>query len=67
MADEGPGRVLTPARLADRWHCSERHVRNMLVKGELPFFKLGRKLIRIKIEDVENYEAKGGSSSKSER
>jgi excisionase family DNA binding protein len=34
----------------------------MLAKGELPFFKLGGKLIRIKVEDVENYEAKGGSS-----
>ncbi|WP_395774236.1 helix-turn-helix domain-containing protein [Agrobacterium pusense] len=62
MVDEVPGRVLTPARLADRWRCSERHVRNMLAKGELPFFKLGGKLIRIKVEDVENYEAKGGSS-----
>lgn len=60
MTNEGPGKVLTPAKLADRWQCSERHVRNMIKSGELPAFKLGDKLIRIKISDVEEFERNGG-------
>ncbi|OWK26311.1 hypothetical protein AJ87_03105 [Rhizobium yanglingense] len=46
----------TPKSLADRWHCSERHVRNMLAKGQLPYFRLGGKLMRIKWEDVDRFE-----------
>ncbi|MGI8397769.1 helix-turn-helix domain-containing protein [Agrobacterium deltaense] len=65
MTNEGPGKVLTPAKLADRWQCSERHVRNMIKRGELPAFKLGDKLIRVKISDVEEYERNGGSTEKS--
>lgn len=65
MTNEGPGKVLTPAKLADRWQCSERHVRNMIKRGELPAFRLGDKLIRIKISDVEEYERNGGSAEKS--
>lgn len=48
--------TLRPADVAERWDCSERHVRHMLDRGELPFFRLGEKLIRISLEDVEEYE-----------
>ncbi|WP_352524477.1 helix-turn-helix domain-containing protein [Mesorhizobium sp. M0060] len=49
-------KVYTPAMLADRWACSERHVRNMIASVELPAFRLAGKLLRIRGEDVENFE-----------
>ena len=49
-------RVFTPASLAREWQCSERHVRNLIAKGELQAFKLGGKLWRISAQTVEEYE-----------
>jgi excisionase family DNA binding protein len=49
-------RVFTPKTLAERWHCSDRHVRNLINKGELPAFRLG-KLVRILVDDVQKFEA----------
>ncbi|MBF0251663.1 MAG: helix-turn-helix domain-containing protein [Alphaproteobacteria bacterium] len=53
-------RPYTPKELATRWQCSERHVRKLVQKGELPCFRLGN-LIRVTPEDVEQYEC--GSNS----
>jgi excisionase family DNA binding protein len=53
----------TPRTLADRWNCSERHVRNMIADGELPAFRLGGKLLRIRSEDVEKIECQSGASA----
>lgn len=49
-------RALTPAQVAEMWQCSERHVRNMISRGELPAFRLAGKLLRIRKEDVEAFE-----------
>ncbi|MCO6390566.1 excisionase family DNA-binding protein [Aliihoeflea aestuarii] len=56
MSDEDLPNVFTPKTLAERWHCSERHIRNMLERGDLDFFRLGGKLVRIRTEDVVRYE-----------
>jgi excisionase family DNA binding protein len=48
--------VLTPKMLADYWLCSERHVRNLIKSGRLKSLRLGEKLIRIRAEDVEEFE-----------
>lgn len=58
--------VYTPAQIADRWQCSERHVRNMVASGELPSFRLGEKLLRIRVADVEAFECRIGGSPASE-
>lgn len=50
--------VYTPATLAKRWECSERHVRNMIASGDLPAFRLSGKLLRIRAVDVEALEAR---------
>jgi excisionase family DNA binding protein len=47
--------VYTPATLADRWCCSERHIRNLIAAGELRAFRLGGKLLRIQAEAVEEF------------
>ncbi len=49
-------RPFTPKSLAERWLCSERHVRNLITTGQLPCFRLGGKLIRIKWKDVDDFE-----------
>jgi excisionase family DNA binding protein len=46
----------SPRTLARRWLCSERHVVNMIKRGELPYNRLGGKLYRIRRSDVEEYE-----------
>jgi excisionase family DNA binding protein len=52
--------VFTPATLAEYWSCSEQHVRNMVARGELRALRLGGKLIRIRMADVEEYECRNG-------
>ena len=54
-ANEEP-RAYSPRTLAERWCCSDKHVRNMIDRGELKNFNLG-KLLRISKEEVERYEA----------
>ena len=56
-------KVYTPAMLADRWTCSENHVRNLIPSGELPAFRLAGKFLRIRSEDVERFESHGLSNS----
>ncbi len=51
-----PGEVYSPAMLAHRWDCSERHVRNLVATGQLRAFRLGNKLLRIPGEAVEDFE-----------
>ncbi|MFP6772725.1 MAG: helix-turn-helix domain-containing protein [Alphaproteobacteria bacterium] len=48
-------RPYTPDSLAERWECSERHIRALVKKGELTCFRIG-KLIRISVSEVERYE-----------
>ncbi|MCV9910480.1 helix-turn-helix domain-containing protein [Brucella sp. HL-2] len=50
--------LFTPATLAKRWECSEKHVRNLIKTGQLDAFRLGGKLYRIKQSAVEAFEAK---------
>src|SRR5262249_43946076 len=48
-------RVYSPATLAREWECSERHIRNLIVSGELRGFRLGKKLLRIPLAAVEEF------------
>lgn len=57
-ADDDLPNVFTPRSLADRWQCSERHVRNLIDSGELPAFRLGGKLIRIRRDAVTEFEGR---------
>jgi excisionase family DNA binding protein len=58
--------VFTPATLADWWECSERHVRNLIEQGDLPAFRLGGKLLRIRPEDVEAFDCRSGAARQQE-
>jgi excisionase family DNA binding protein len=49
-------RALTPEDVADRWQCSPALVRAMMADGRLRGWKLGGKLWRTSIADVEAVE-----------
>jgi excisionase family DNA binding protein len=48
-------RPLTPEQLAVHWGCSANHVRNLIKRGELQAFRLGR-LIRIPAAAVDEFQ-----------
>lgn len=58
MRADNDNNLFTPATLAEAWGCSEQHVRNLLNRGELEFFRLGKRLIRIRGEAVEKYQCR---------
>jgi excisionase family DNA binding protein len=49
----------TVRTLAERWECSEQHVRNLIHRGDLQVFRLGGKLLRIAGEEVARWENSG--------
>ena len=48
--------ALRPIDVAERWQCSQAHVRALIKSGRLPAFKIGDKLLRIAPEALEEYE-----------
>ena len=52
--------------LADRWECSEAHVRTLIKSGKLQSFALGGKLIRVSAEEVDKWEKPQSSSGTEE-
>lgn len=48
--------IMTPREVAAEWGCSEKHVRNMVNRGELRHFRLGGKLLRIPRSAIEEAE-----------
>ena len=63
-ADAGPPArpppALLPKDVAKRWGCSDRTVRNMIRDGRLPGIRIGEKLLRVRLKDVEDYEREHG-------
>jgi excisionase family DNA binding protein len=46
----------TPEQLAERWHCSANTIRNLITAGKLDAYRVGKKLLRIPAEAIEEYE-----------
>jgi len=55
--------VYTPEQVATILQCSPAHVRAMCNAGDLPFFRLGGKLIRIRAADLEALTCPSNTSS----
>jgi len=49
-------RPLTVEQVAERWGCSDNHVRNLIKRGELRAFRLGHRLLRVPTDAVVEYE-----------
>ena len=58
----GHAQSFTPETLAVRWQCSAQHIRDLVAKGELPSFRVGR-LIRISVESVQELECQTSDQS----
>ena len=46
--------LLNASQLATRLGCSEKHVRNLIFRREIPFVKVGR-LVRFDVEEVRRW------------
>jgi excisionase family DNA binding protein len=55
MSERRAAAVLRPIDVAERWQCSEKHVRNLHARGQLRGFRAGR-LLRFSEEEVLEYE-----------
>lgn len=49
------GRPFSVATLAERWGCSKRHISNMVRRGELTAFRIGKQM-RFRPGEVERVE-----------
>lgn len=58
--------LFTPAEVAQRWKCSANLVRKMIDNGELPAFRAGGKLLRIRESDLEEYERRQSTTRRVE-
>lgn len=57
MSIEGLPRVFNLSDVAERWDCSEAHVRKVVETGELRAFRIG-KLWRIRGDAIDEFEAR---------
>lgn len=46
----------TPEQLANHWSCSPNTIRSLIRRKELNAFRVGVKLFRINLKDIEDYE-----------
>ncbi|AMS40494.1 hypothetical protein FHS67_002896 [Aminobacter aminovorans] len=51
----------SPRTLALEWQCSERHIRNLIERGELKAFHLGGKLLRIEAAEAEAFKSRNAT------
>lgn len=57
-------RVHSVATLAAHWGCSTDTIYALIKSGELPHFKLGGKLIRIRSDQVDAFECRAQPTSR---
>lgn len=58
---------LTVKQLADRWQCSIVSVYKLVNSEAIPFFRIGTRGLRFRLEDIEAYESQGASGTVDER
>lgn len=66
MAFESLPRVFKISDIAERWECSEHHVRKVIESGELRAFRIG-KLWRVRLDAIDEYEARAAVEPKPPR
>ncbi len=66
-ASSSVSEVTNPAGLAKRWMCSQRHIHNLIARGDLPAVKYGGRLVRIRWADIEAFEKSGGSAPRGKK
>jgi hypothetical protein len=59
----GRAKPFSPQTLAERWECSAQKIRQMCRAGEIGWFPVGPKLMRIPANEVERIECQSIDSS----
>ncbi len=49
---------LTLEEVAERWRCSKKTVARIIDRGELRACRFGRMCVRVRLDDLERYEAR---------
>ena len=56
--------VVTKAQVAAAFQVSERTITKMMGRKEIPFFRLGERLVRFRVEEaIKHMEAAGGAAA----
>lgn len=61
------GSVYSVASLAEHWGCGTDTVYSLIKSGDLPAFKLGGRLLRVRGEEVEKFECRSTASNDTEK
>lgn len=48
--------IITPKELAHRWGCTVFHIYKLCRENKIPHFRVGDRIIRFRIPDIEKYE-----------
>jgi excisionase family DNA binding protein len=51
--------AMSVAQVAERWQCSVDAVHDLINAGKLPAFRIGNKVRRVKLAEVERWESGG--------
>lgn len=55
--------IITPKQLAHRWNCSVFHIYKLCREELIPHFRVGNRIIRFKLPEIEAYECRNSSST----
>ena len=58
-----PHQAYSTRMLAERWGCSDQHIRDLIASGKLEAFRVGAKIIRIRASVVKAHEGGVAGSS----
>ncbi|GAM01882.1 helix-turn-helix domain-containing protein [Sphingomonas parapaucimobilis] len=61
------GSVYSVSSLAEHWGCGTDTVYSLIKSGDLPAFKLGGRLLRVRSEEVEKFECQNIASNDIEK
>lgn len=55
-------RAYSVKRLSQLWDCSPKHIYNLIDEGKLRAFSIGRRGLRVSVDEVERWERENGLS-----
>lgn len=65
MSESLTQKALRPCDVAERWQCSEQHIRSLYHTGKLRGFKIGGRLLRFSVDAVIEFEGQPAKANDS--
>jgi hypothetical protein len=56
IQSDSPKKYLSVPKVAERWHCDEKLVYQEIAAKRLSGLRIGKKLLRVSLEEVARYE-----------